>query len=72
MSHVYSCRHLNEEKEIISFDKLNNGSISDQIEILQRFKHNMERRKEIKQKMKENFPCDLHNDPLNCNQCRFG
>ena len=80
MLHVYSCLHLNERKEIISFDKLNTGNISDQIEILQRFKYNMERRNEIKQKMKEqqskqmkeNSPCDLHKDPLNCNQCRFG
>ena len=59
MPHVYSCLHLNERKEIISFDNLKNGSISDQIEILKRFEYNMERRKEIKQKMKENSPCDL-------------
>ena len=42
-------QHLSESKEIISFDKLNNENISDHIEILQRFKYNMERRKEIKQ-----------------------
>ena len=44
------------------------------------YKYNMKRRNEIKQKMKEqqskqmkeNSPCDLHKDPLNCNQCRFG
>ena len=71
---------LNERKEIISFDKLINGSISDQIEILQRFKYNMVKRKEIKEKMKErqskkikeNSPCEIDIDPLNCTECRFG
>ena len=80
MPHLYSCQYLNENKQIISFDKLNNGSLSDQIEIFQRFEYNMEIRTELKQKMKDgwnnqmkaNSPCDLVNDPLNCIQCRIG
>ena len=76
MLHVYLCKYLNESEPIITFDKLNNGSLIDQIEIFRRFDHNMEIRTELKQKMdkqmKENPPCDHNTDPLNCIQCRFG
>ena len=47
------CQYLNESKPILSFDKLSNGSLSDQIEIFQRFEYNMEIRTELKQKMKD-------------------
>ena len=74
MPHLYSCQYLNETKPIIPFDKLNNGSLKDRIEIFHRFEHNMEIRTELKQnmengqnnQMKVNSPCDHDTDPLNC------
>ena len=80
MPHLYSCHQLNESEPIIPYEKLNNGSLKDQIEVFHRFQHNMEMRTEFKQKldheqnnqMKENSPCDHDTDPLNCIQCRFG
>ena len=69
MPHLYSCEYLNETKPIIPYDKLNNGSLKDQIEIFHRFEHNMEIRTELKQKMETgqvNSPCDHDTDPLNC------
>ena len=43
MSHIYSCHQLNEKKESISFEELDNGKLKDQIEILSRFELNMEK-----------------------------
>ena len=37
MSHIYECEKLNERKEIISYDEIENGKMKDQIEILKRF-----------------------------------
>ena len=51
MPHLYSCQYLNESEPIIPYDKLNNGSLKDQIEIFNRFEHNMEIRTELKQTM---------------------
>ena len=74
MPHIYSCEILNERQPGLPFENINNGSLSDQIRIYQRFENNMERRNEIKQmmeeakenKMKPIPPCDLVSDPLNC------
>ena len=81
MPHIYYCGILNEKETDLSFDKLNNGSLSDQIRIYQRFENNVKKRHEIKQmmeetkenKMKTISPCDLVSDPLvNCTQSRNG
>ena len=74
MPHIYSCQMLNEKQPEIPFEKLNNGSISDQNRIYQRFENNMKIRNQIKEMMEEanknkqkNIPpCDLVFDPLNC------
>ena len=74
MSHIYECQYLNERIPSINFEELNNGRLKDQIGIFKRFEINMEKRKEIKENMKEMkeiFPCDSCN-PLNCIQCRNG
>ena len=70
----WTCEILNERQPGLPFENINNGSLSDQIRIYQRFENNMERRNEIKQmmeeakenKMKPIPPCDLVSDPLNC------
>ena len=77
MPHIYSCMSLNERNPVVPFEKVNNGSISEQHEILQRFEQNLNKRSEIKQKLKENekennSPCDRFSDPLNCSQYRNG
>lgn len=74
MSHIYECQYLNERIPSINFEELNNGRLKDQIGIFKRFEINMEKRKEIKENMKEMkeiLPCDSCN-PLNCIQCRNG
>ena len=71
---------LNERQPGLPFDKINNGSLSDQIRIYPRFEINVERRNKIKQMMEEEIvnqmkpitPCDLVSDPLNSTQSRNG
>ena len=74
MSHIYECEKLNERKEIISYEELENGKMKDQIEILKRFECSMEKRtklKEIEIQEETKPPCDFSN-PLNCKKCRNG
>jgi hypothetical protein len=44
---------LNERKPVLPFEKVNNGSLSEQFEIFQRFEQNMNKRSELKHIMKE-------------------
>ena len=46
---LYYCQYLDEMKPTIPFDKLNNGSLRDQIEIFLRFELHMKIRTELKQ-----------------------
>ena len=71
---------MNERQPGLPFENINNGSLSDQIRVYQRFENNMERRNEIKQMMEETKdkqikpipPCDLVPDPLSCTQSSNG
>ena len=49
MSHIYSCQYLNKEETFIHHEKIYNGKVSEQTEILKRFKSNMNGRNELKQ-----------------------
>ena len=53
MPHIYSCEKLNDRKPVFPFEKVNNGSLSEQSEIFQRFEQNMNKRSELKQMIKE-------------------
>ena len=72
MSHIYSCKYLNEEENVLQYQKLYTGKLSEQIEIFRIFELNMNRRNELKiereqknQKERDTiFPCDQINDPL--------
>ena len=44
MQHIYSCENLNYEKEEVDFEKVYSGTLTEQIEILKRFRNNMEKR----------------------------
>jgi hypothetical protein len=65
MEHIYMCKELNHEEIEVSYNKLLNGSINQQImiyEIIQKSMNEGEkRRNEIDN---ENFPRMIHMDPL--------
>ena len=69
-SHIYTCKIINEEKENVKFEKVFNGTLTEQVKILERFRNNMEIRaknEKIREQMiNENikFPCDRISDPL--------
>ena len=60
MQHIYSCEHLNNEKEEVNFEKICTGTLKEQVKILKRFRNNME----IRTKLKIIIPCDRISDPL--------
>ena len=60
MQHIYSCEHLNNEKEEVNFEKIYTGTLTEQVKILKRFRNNME----IRTKLKIIIPCDRISDPL--------
>jgi hypothetical protein len=80
MSHIYYCKLLNEDNsELISYQKIYNGNISEQIKIYHRFEENLKLRdnegKEDKhpiqiiksrKKKRKKPPCDPLVDPLLC------
>ena len=41
MSHIYNCRKMNEKQERIEFEKVFNGKLSEQEQILKEFRKNM-------------------------------
>ena len=49
MKHVYECKTLNIEPVNICYEKIFNGNIKEQIELLRRFEENMEKRKKLKE-----------------------
>ena len=44
MSHIYNCNVLNKNEGNIKFEKIYNGKLTEQEQILQRFRHNMKHR----------------------------
>ena len=68
--HIYTCNRINEEKDKIEFEKVFNGTLTEQVKILERFRKNMkirEKNEEIRKEMKNEyikFPCDRNSDPL--------
>ena len=51
---------LNFENEVVNFEKVHTGTLTEQIKILKRFRSNMEKRT----KLKTIIPCDRISDPL--------
>ena len=83
MSHIYYCEKLSENREVkISHEKICNGDISEQKEILYRFEENFKMRENYKNQIEtkevtENkimkiSPCDPFVDPLLCNKFSNG
>ena len=84
MSHIYECKILNTGKEItVEYEEIYKENIVKQIEILQIFENNLEKRRQMqnigieekKEKRKGEkriLPCDLLKDPLNCKRFRYG
>ena len=48
MEHIYNCKLLNKEDSIISYNKIFNGNIGEQVTILRRFETNMKEREQMK------------------------
>ena len=80
MSHIYLCQYLNKEETVIPYEKIYNGKVSEQTEIMKRFESNMSRRNELKIKSEQDkqnewdndFPCDQIIDPLHFVQSSIG
>ena len=80
MSHIYLCQYLNKEETVIPYEKIYNGKVSEQTEIMKRFESNMSRRNELKIKSEQDkqnewdndFPCDQIIDPLHFVWSSFG
>ena len=64
MVHIYECDLYNNEKLIIPFERIFNGNLNEQIAVYEKFKQNMEKRKQLKE---ISYPCDLF-DPLLCSK----
>ena len=69
MNHIYSCRILNKEEIIISYENIYNGNIFNQRKVLTRFEANMKTRNNMKL---SKVPCDQDIGPLNCHQSSNG
>ena len=89
MSHIYYCKLLNEDNsELISYQKIYNGNISEQTKIYHRFEENLKVREKINNEGKEDKhpikiiesrkkkrkkpPCDPLVDPLLCKKSSNG
>ena len=65
ITHIYQCEILSKKKEEkISYVKIFNGNINEQIQVYQLVRQNLEERDIIQNKM--NLPCDP--DVIRCNQ----
>ena len=66
MSHIYSCKSLNKTKEMIKYEQIYEGNITEQIEIFKRFQQNLETRNKLNEidKLSQQSPCDPKVDPL--------
>ena len=77
---IYSFQCSNKEETLITYEKIYNGKVNEQTEILKRFESNVNIRNEFKIKSgrdkhndRENyFPCDLIIDPLHFVQSSIG
>ena len=49
MEHIYNCTYLNMKKVEVRYEKIFNGTITEQKQILQRFKENLKMRSLIKE-----------------------
>ena len=60
MSHIYSCKILNEKKIIISFENIHTGNLYKQIEVFRRFEENLKNRDKLKLEATKltKVPCD--------------
>ena len=70
ISHIYSCKSLNQKEERILYNEFYKGNLKQQTEIFRRLENNLEIRKEIKSRNNES-PCDP-SDPLYCDRYGFG
>ena len=61
MNHIYSCKSLNTEEEILPYSKIYSGNIGEQITIFKRFQKNMRNREKMKT---ENLHVIPNGDPL--------
>ena len=52
MNHIYSCKYLNKKKNEIPYERIFNGSLSEQLKILKIFEQNMKIRNEENYKNK--------------------
>ena len=69
MKHVYQCRILNDEEEVIPFENIYTDNVRDQVIVYNRFKNSLEKRSEIEnQKQANNREITSHviisHDPL--------
>ena len=76
MLHIYSCKLLNKNKIIHSYEKVFGRKLYEQIEIYRRFEDNLNERNLLKKKtentkLNDNLPCDQI-DPLNFVQSSNG
>jgi hypothetical protein len=87
MSHIYYCRILNKDNsELISYDLIYDGSISEQKKVFYRFQENYEKREKLlteereiiqslkihKTEKRKKPPCDPSLDPLHCKKFSNG
>ena len=61
MSHIYYCREWNSVQPSLSYEKIYNGTISEQIKVFRRFENNLEMRKQSR----NTSPLDPFCDRLN-------
>ena len=81
MAHIYYCNILNQNNnELISYERIYDGSISEQIRIYDTFEENFKRREQLLTEQSEDIqlisicetkkrkkpPCDPLVDPLHC------
>jgi hypothetical protein len=58
MNHIYNCElYRNNKKESISYNKIYNGKLEEQLEVFSIFKQNLEQRQQIITEIE--LPCDL-------------
>ena len=54
MEHIYNCNYLNEGNLLnIKYENIFNGSLKDQIKILEKIQENLEKREKVKEIKKE-------------------
>ena len=73
MSHIYYCKILNEDNsELISYHKIYDGNITEQMKIYRRFEENFKEREKFLNEERNQPPCDLFVDPLHCKKFSNG